>query len=136
MSPSTSEALNSAFRTAKAGYFDVNFSPLMQAITDDPKDKSNKSAGKEKFTRFFDLLDEVVERHKFAYVLEDDPKGRADIGEEIVMLVIPSFQRFIQKQRDKEFSKSESPFVCSCSEPVLKSDKIVLCCRPAEVYVS
>lgn len=108
----------------------------MQAITDDPKDKSNKSAGKEKFTRFFDLLDEVVERHKFAYVLEDDPKGRADIGEEIVMLVIPSFQRFIQKQRDKEFSKSESPFVCSCSEPVLKSDKIVLCCRPAEVYVS
>jgi len=118
MSPSTSEALNSAFRTAKAGYFDLNFSPLMQAITDDPKDKSNKSAGKEKFTRFFDLLDEVVERHKFAQVLEDDPTGRAEIGEEIVMLVVPSFQRFTQKQRDKEFSKSESlPFFLSRNNP-------------------
>ncbi|KIM35849.1 hypothetical protein M413DRAFT_449580 [Hebeloma cylindrosporum] len=111
MSPSTSEALNSAFRTAKAGYFDLNFSPLMQAITDDPKDKSNKSAGKEKFTRFFDLLDELVERHKFGQVLEDDPAGRSEIGEEIVMLVVPSFQRFTQKQKDKEFSKNPQKYI-------------------------
>ncbi|KAF8168883.1 exocyst complex component, exo70 subunit [Pholiota molesta] len=66
LSPQTSEALNSAYRTAKAGYFDLNFSPLMQSITDDPKDKSNKAAAKEKFTKFFELLDEVVERHRFA----------------------------------------------------------------------
>lgn len=96
---------------AKAGYFDLNFSPLMQAITDDPKDKSNKAAAKEKFTRFFDIFDEVVERHKFAQVLDEDSKGRADIGEEIVMLVVPSLQRFVQKQKEKEFSKSVSPFL-------------------------
>lgn len=106
----------------------------MQAITDDPKDKSNKSAGKEKFTRFFDLLDEVVERHKFAQVLEDDPVGKAEIGEEIVMLVVPSFQRFTQKQRDKEFSKSE--FLCFFwLGTILNSDFIMLYCRSAEVYV-
>ena len=107
LSPATSEALNSAYRTAKAGYFDLNFSPLMQAITDDPRDKSNKAAAKEKFTRFFDLLDELVERHRLAKVLEDDPRARGELGEEVVMLVIPSFQRFTQKQKDKEFSKSE-----------------------------
>lgn len=106
ISPRTAEALNSAYRTAKAGYFDLNFSPLMQAITDDPKDKSNKAAAKEKFTRFFDLFDEVVERHKFGQVLDEDPKGRAELGDEIVMLIVPSFQRFTQKQKDKEFSKS------------------------------
>jgi len=107
LSPPTVEAMNSAFRTAKAGYFDLNFSPLMQAITDDPKDKSNKGAAKEKFTRFFDLFDEIVERHKFAKVLEDDPTAKADLGDEVVMLIVPSFQRFTQKQKDKEFSKSK-----------------------------
>jgi exocyst complex protein 7 len=106
----------------------------MQAITEDPKDKSSKSAGKEKFTRFFDLLDEVVERHKFAQVLEDDPASRAEIGEEIVMLVVPSFQRFTQKQRDKEFSKSESLWFFLLGT-ALNSDCIMLYCRSAEVYV-
>ncbi|KAF9527700.1 exocyst complex component, exo70 subunit [Crepidotus variabilis] len=108
ISPSTSESLNHTFRTAKAGYFEANFSPLMLSISDDPKDKSGKSAAKEKFTRFFDLLDEVVERHKLAKVLEEDQQSRSEIEDEIVMLVIPSFQMFTQKQKDKEFSKSKS----------------------------
>jgi Exo70 exocyst complex subunit len=103
---STEEVLNSNFRTAKAGYFDSNFSPLMQAISEDPRDKSNRSAGKEKFTRFFDLLDEVIERHKLVAVLEDDVAGRDAMRDEVVMVVIPSFQKFTRKQKDKEFSKS------------------------------
>lgn len=107
ISPVTSEALNSAFRTAKAGYFASNFSPLMQAITDDPKDKSTKGSAKEKFTRFFDLLDEVVERHRLVRILEDDPRAKKEIADEVVILVVPSFQMFIQKQKDKEFSKSK-----------------------------
>lgn len=78
----------------------------MQAITDNPQEK-NKGAAKEKFTRFFDLLDEVVERHRMAKVLEDDDEGRAALGDEVVMLIVPSFQRFTQKQKDKEFSKSK-----------------------------
>ena len=104
----TEDTLNSNWRTAKAGYFDANFSPLMQAITDDPKDK-NKGAGKEKFTRFFDLFDELMERHRFVRFMEDDEEGKAEVGEEVVMLVVPSFQRFVQKQKDKEFSKSTFP---------------------------
>jgi exocyst complex component 7 len=101
------DALNSAARTAKAAYFDSNFSPLMQALTDDPKDKG-RSAAKEKATRFFDLLEEVSERHKAARVLsgEEQAEERETLAEEVVKLVVPSLNRFTQKHRDT-FSKSK-----------------------------
>ncbi|KAF9460272.1 exocyst complex component, exo70 subunit [Collybia nuda] len=111
LSQPAQDALNSNFRTAKAAYFDSNFSPLMQALTDDPKEKTNKAATKEKFTRFFDLLEEVKERHKLAKVMEDDAEGRETIGDEVVKLVIPSLQRFTQKHRDKEFSKNPQKYI-------------------------
>jgi hypothetical protein len=75
----------------------------MQVFTENPKDEQSKAV-KEKFTRFFTLLDEVVERHRLAKVLEDDPTARQEIEEETVMLVIPSFRLFTQKH--KEFSRS------------------------------
>ncbi|KXN84351.1 hypothetical protein AN958_12705 [Leucoagaricus sp. SymC.cos] len=116
----TIDFLNLNWRTAKAAYFDTNFSPLMQAISDDPpKDKSGggKVNAKEKFTRFYDLLEEVIERHRLAKVLScdghptDDTAGikeeRGAVGEEIVRLVVPTLQRFVQKQKEKEFSRSE-----------------------------
>ncbi len=108
MSRPTLDAINSNFRTAKAGYFDSNFSPLLQALADD-KDKSGggKAAAKEKFTRFFDLLEETKERHQIARVLEDDDEQREMLEEEVIKLVVPSFQRFTQKMREKEFSKSK-----------------------------
>ena len=107
------ELLNSNFRTAKAGYFDSNFSPLMQTLLED-KDKS-KSAMKEKFTRFFDVLEEVAERHKLARVLQDDRESRETIKEEAVKLVVPSLQRFTQRTAGKEFSKSTSRHrACFC----------------------
>lgn len=103
------DAVNSNFRTAKAGYFDSNFSPLLQALADD-KDKpgsGGKAAAKEKFTRFFDLLEETKERHQLARVLEDDEEQREMLEDEVVKLVVPSLQRFTQRMREKEFSKSE-----------------------------
>lgn len=114
----TIDAINSNWRTAKAAYFDTNFTPLMQTITDDPKEKSGKSQAKEKFTRFFDLLEEVVERHRMAKVLDEDREAREAVADEIVMLVVPSLKRFTQKQKEKEFSRSEYftvsfPFPCS-----------------------
>ncbi|KAG6819844.1 hypothetical protein H0H93_008047 [Arthromyces matolae] len=114
---SAHDHLNSNFRTAKAAYFDSNFSPLMQTLTDDPKEKS-KSATKEKFTRFFDLLEEVLERHKLAKLMEDDGVGRETIGEEVVKLVIPALQRFSQKHRDKEFSKNPQKYIKMSPETV------------------
>lgn len=105
LSKPTQETLNSNFRTAKAGYFDSNFSPLMQTLQED-KDKS-KSATKEKFTRFYDLLEEVAERHRLARVLQDDKEGRETVSEEVVKLVVPSLQRFTQRSTGKDFSKSE-----------------------------
>ena len=101
--------INSNFRTAKAGYFDSNFSPLVQALADE-KDKSGsgaKAAAKEKFTRFFDLLEETKERHQLARVLDDDEEQRRSLEDEVVKLVVPSLQRFTQKMREKEFSKSK-----------------------------
>jgi exocyst complex protein 7 len=73
LSPQAKELLNSNFRTAKANYMDANLSPLLAILAED-KDK-NKSSIKEKFTRFFDLLDELVERHAIAAVLPDDSEG-------------------------------------------------------------
>ncbi|KAI9460716.1 exocyst complex component exo70 subunit [Russula earlei] len=105
----TEETINSSFRTAKAGYFESNFSPLVQALAED-KDKSGggKTAAKEKFTRFFDLLEETKERHQLARVLDDDEEQRQMLEDEVVKLVVPSLRRFTQKMREKEFSKSTS----------------------------
>ncbi|KAH9930452.1 Cullin repeat-like-containing domain protein [Epithele typhae] len=103
------EFLNTNFRTAKAGYFDANFSPLLQTLVDE-RDKG-KSAVKEKFTRFFDLLDEVSERHMVARVLVDDPEGRATVADEAGKLVVPSLQRFIQRNLGKEFSKNPQKYI-------------------------
>lgn len=85
----------------------------MQVLADETKEKSTllkSSATKEKLTRFFDLLEEVMERHKFAKVMEDDEDGRELIGEEVVKLVIPSLQRFSQKHRE---NKSVYSLLCN-----------------------
>ncbi|KAM5541886.1 hypothetical protein V8D89_004615 [Ganoderma adspersum] len=109
LSKPTQDLLNSNFRIAKAGYFDANFSPLLQTLIDE-KDKG-KSAVKEKFNRFFELLDEVTERHQMAKVLVDDPDGRATVADEAVKLVVPSLQRFIQRNLGKEFSKNPQKYI-------------------------
>lgn len=111
ISQPTIDTINSNWRTAKAAYFDTNFTQLMQAITDDPKEKTGKSQAKEKFTRFFDLLEEVVERHRMAEVLGDDKEARDAVADEIVMLVIPSLNRFTQKQKEKEFSRNPQKYI-------------------------
>lgn len=82
----------------------------MQALAED-KDKG-KAAVKEKFTRFFDLLDEIAERHKFAKVLAEDEEVRETITEEVVKLVVPVFQRFTQRNTGKDFSKSAYSSYC------------------------
>ncbi|KAG2150132.1 Cullin repeat-like-containing domain protein [Suillus cothurnatus] len=90
LSKPTTDFLTSSWRTAKAGYFDASFSPLMQALADDARDKTS----------------EVGERHRLAKVLEEDSEERNAVGEEVVKLVVPSLQRFMQKQKEKEFSKN------------------------------
>ncbi|KAG9075159.1 hypothetical protein FS749_013195, partial [Ceratobasidium sp. UAMH 11750] len=94
-----------------AAYFDTNFTALLGCLTDDAKDK--KAGIKDKFGRFFEALEEVAERHRYARVLAEDLEGKEKLQEEVVRLVIPALQRFTQKHRDKEFSKSESYRVLS-----------------------
>jgi exocyst complex protein 7 len=89
----------------QAAYFDTNFTTLLGCLTDDAKDK--RAGIKDKFARFFEALEEVAERHRYARVLADDEEGKDKLQEEVVRLVIPALQRFTQKHRDKEFSKSK-----------------------------
>ncbi|KAI0945118.1 hypothetical protein AcV7_010355 [Taiwanofungus camphoratus] len=116
LSKPAQDILYSNLRIAKAGYFDSNFSPLLQTLADD-KDKS-RSATKEKFTRFFDLLDEVTERHSLARVLHDDKEGREVVSDEAVKLVVPSLQRFVQKNMEKEFSKNPQKYIKMSADEV------------------
>ncbi|KAF8886743.1 exocyst complex component exo70 subunit [Infundibulicybe gibba] len=118
LSKPTQDLLDSNYRTAKAGYFDTNFSPLMQALVDDPKEKSGKTATKEKFNRFYELLDEVLERHRSSKLLEDDPAGRELIGADIIKLIVASLEKFTQKHREKEFSKNPSKYIKMSPEAV------------------
>jgi exocyst complex component 7 len=121
LSKPTQDLLNSNFRTAKAAYFDANFSPLMQLVTEDHAAGSKgKTAAKEKFTRFFDLLEEVGERHRVARVLEGDDEGRETVRDEVVKLIVPSLQTFMRKAKEKDFGKSMF-FSSSCC--VMLSDE-------------
>jgi exocyst complex protein 7 len=124
----------------------------MQALADDTRDKTSgsgwKAAAKEKFTRFYDLLEEVGERHRMAKVLEEDAEERSAVGEEVVKLVVPSLQRFMQKQKEKEFSKSELLVLVVCHEltqhQILKSvshpyfcaNLLPLTTRPVDIKLS
>lgn len=99
----TQDALNSNFRTAKAGYFDANFSPLIQSLGD----VGGKRDVKDKLTRFFDALDEAGDRHRICPVLPDDEDGKEMLQDEVVRLVVPAVKRF----NDKNVATSKSKIV-------------------------
>ncbi|EUC65386.1 exocyst complex protein Exo70, partial [Rhizoctonia solani AG-3 Rhs1AP] len=109
LSAPTQDVLNSSYRSSKAAYFDTNFTTLLSCLTDDAKDK--KAGIKDKFARFYEALEEITERHRYARVLAEDDEGRDKLQEEVVRLVIPALQRFTQKHRDKEFSKNPSKYI-------------------------
>ena len=108
LSKPTRDALNSNFRLAKSEYFNNNFMPLLGVLADEPSGgkSGGKAATKEKFTKFFDLLEEVAERHRTARVLEDDEEGKETVADEVVRLVVPNLQQFTTKNKEKEFIKS------------------------------
>ena len=51
---------------------------LLGVLADEPSGgkSGGKAATKKKFTKFFDLLEEVAERYRIARVLEDDDEGK------------------------------------------------------------
>ena len=104
----TRDALNSYFRLAKSEYFNSNFMPLLGVLANEPSSgkSGGKAATKEKFIKFFDLLEEVAKRHRIARVLEDDEEWRKTVVDEVVRLVVPNLQQFTTKNKEKEFSKS------------------------------
>jgi exocyst complex component 7 len=105
----TQDALNSNYRTAKAVYFDANFSPLIQALGD----TGGRRDVKDKLARFFDALDEAGDRHRVSKVLMDDDEGKEMLQEEVVRLVVPALKRF--NERNVQTSKSMSKFSQCCN---------------------
>ncbi|KAG9023694.1 hypothetical protein FRB95_012625 [Tulasnella sp. JGI-2019a] len=81
----------------------------------------SKSETKEKFGSFFDSLEEAAERHRFARVLGDDPRGREGLADDVVRLVIPALSTFLQKYKDKDFSKNPSKYIKATPEEVEKT---------------
>jgi len=119
ISTTTLNHLSAVARTAKAQYFEGNFTGLLAALTDD-KNKASKSGTKEKFATFFDSLEEVSERHRFARVLGDDPAARDQLAQDVVNMVCPALQRFMQKHKDKEFSKNPQKYIKATPDEVEK----------------
>ncbi|KAG8911241.1 hypothetical protein FRC01_005818, partial [Tulasnella sp. 417] len=112
--------LNSQYRTAKASYFEANFTSLLQPLGDTGKDKGSKTNPKEKLATFYEALEAVAERHRFARVLGDDQNGREGIADDVARLVVPALQRFVQKYKDKEFSKNPQKYIKASPEEVEK----------------
>ncbi|KAH9171613.1 hypothetical protein EDB89DRAFT_1094737 [Lactarius sanguifluus] len=69
---------------------DSNFSRSCMCSRKTRRSRAGKAAAMEKFTRFFDLLDEINEQHQLARVLEDDEEQRALLEDDVVKLVVPS----------------------------------------------
>lgn len=120
ISAQTQSHLNSQYRTAKASYFEANFSVLLGSLQEDRAKGTTKAGTKEKFATFFDSLEEVAERHRFARVLGEDPAGRDGLADDVARLVIPALQRFMQKHKDKEFSKNPQKYIKATPEEVEK----------------
>ena len=99
----TRDLLDSNLHIAEAGYFDVNFSPLVQTLTDE--EATSQSDVNNKLNRFFKLLDEVAAQHESAKVLMEDPCGRTMVATEAVRMVVPSLRWFIQRSLVHEWSK-------------------------------
>ena len=59
-----------------------------------------KAGTKEKFARFYDLLDEVGGRHRMARVLEEE-EGKRALAEEVVKPVVSCLRCFIQEEKAK-----------------------------------
>ena len=110
LSAKSQSLLNATFRSAKATYLESNYTTLISCLSEDKAQSglgSSKQGTKEKALRFFDCLEELVERHRFAKVLEEDADARGKLADDVVQLVVPILSSFLNKHREKEFSKSE-----------------------------
>ncbi|KAF9515702.1 hypothetical protein BS47DRAFT_1371949 [Hydnum rufescens UP504] len=92
-----------------ATYLESNFTALVSCLSEDKAQSglgSNKQGVKEKALRFFDSLEDIIERHRFATVLAEDDEGRERLADDVVKLVVPVFSSFLAKHREKEFSRN------------------------------
>jgi len=63
--------------------------------------------------KYWEVLDEIVERHRFARVMGDDEEARELLADEAVRMVtvIPSLERFVAKNREKDFTKNIAKYI-------------------------
>lgn len=113
LSAKSQAMINGTFRSAKATYIESNLTTLIQTLSDDRTQsglKNDSKGAREKSLRFFDCLDEWVERHRFAKVLKEDDEAREKLSDDVVKLVVPILQTFVTKHKS-DLQKSEfNPF--------------------------
>jgi hypothetical protein len=101
----------------------------MQAISDAPSSSAGNTSSsltslggggksgqvKDKFARFYELFEEVVERHRVGRLLDEEgvERERKVVEEEVVGIVVESFRRFCVKAGGKGKSESSSSLVWS-----------------------
>jgi exocyst complex protein 7 len=110
LSAKSQSLINATFRSAKATYIESNYTSLISCLSEDKAQSglgNSKQSTKEKALRFFDCLEELIERHRFVKVVEEDIDTREKLADDVVQLVIPVFTSFLNKHREKEFSKSK-----------------------------
>ncbi|KAF8318713.1 hypothetical protein DL93DRAFT_2132943 [Clavulina sp. PMI_390] len=121
LSAKSQSLLNANLRSAKATYLESNLTALVSCLSEDKAQSglgNNKQGTKEKALRFFDCLDELVERHRFAKVLDGDPDAREKLSDDVVQLVIPVLNSFLNKHREKEFSRNPQKYIKFTPEEV------------------
>jgi len=121
LSAKSQSLINATFRSAKATYIESNYTSLISCLSEDKAQSglgNSKQSTKEKALRFFDCLDELVERHHFAKVVEEDIDTREKLADDVVQLVVPILTSFINKHREKEFSKNPTKYIKASPDEV------------------
>jgi len=61
--------------------------------------------------KYWEVLDEIVERHRYARVMGNDEEARELLADEAVRMVTPPLERFVAKNREKDFTKNIAKYI-------------------------
>lgn len=124
------DELNKRVRACKVRYMEV-WSPLISALMDAGGEDSKGGFGlgavksalpgqqagaerrevKDRFGRFNDAFEEVVNLHKVAQFDKSDGEVRERLRDEIERMIVPTYAKFTQRHEGGQFSKNPSKYL-------------------------
>ncbi|KAH8918978.1 hypothetical protein BT69DRAFT_1285242 [Atractiella rhizophila] len=116
------DELNKKMRTAKTAYLEI-WSPLVSAMLDvgnaptgvkavvGGKESNERKEVKDRFGRFNEGLEDIEALHLTATLeKEGGNELRNRLKDEVNRMVVPTYAKFAQKHKDREFSKNPSKY--------------------------